>query len=92
LTPKKVLRIHYARIRSATTGNVKISELATHQIELISPRILPLTAMIAAPNAARPLKRAVSSAINPRVRHPSTSTGVEAITKKTAGMIAGIIM
>ena len=48
--------------------------------------------MIAAPNAARPLKRAIRSAINPRVRHPSTSTGIEAITKKTTGMIAGIII
>jgi hypothetical protein len=92
LIPKKVLRIHYAKIIRAITGNVKISELATHQIAQTSPRILPLAPTIAAPNAARPLKRAISNAINPLVRHPSTSTGVEAITKKTAGMIAGITM
>ena len=87
------VRRHYAMRRRATTGITKINVLLTHQIALVSPRTRPFAPMIAAPNAARPsLVKAISSAINPRARHPSTSTGVEATTKKAVGMMAGIIM
>jgi hypothetical protein len=79
-------------MRRTTTGIVKIIALATHQKEFLSPSILPLRPMIAAPMAASPLTKAISSAINPRVRHPKTSTGSIAILKKTTGIIAGIRM
>ena len=82
----------YAMMMRAITGITKIIELDTHQIAYASPRILPLVPIIAVPNAARPLIRAISSAINPRVRHPNTSTGVVAIIKKATGIMAGIIM
>jgi hypothetical protein len=75
----------------AIIGIIKIIELATHQIASASPRILPLVPTIAVPNAARPLIRAISTAINPRVRHPNTSTGVVAIIKKTTAIIEGIV-
>jgi hypothetical protein len=82
----------YPRIMRATTGIAKIIELATHQIAALFPRILPVVPMPAAPTAARPLTKAISSAINPRVRHPNTSTGSIAILKKTTGIMAGIRM
>lgn len=83
---------HYARMIRAITGITKITELINHQIEYISPRDLRLAAIIVVVNAARPLIRAVISAINPRVRHPKTPTGVVAIMKKTINIMAGIIM
>ena len=88
---RQIVRHPYAIIMRATSGITRIIEVATHQIANASPRILPLVPIIAVPNAARPLIKAISSAINPRVRHPNTSTGVVAIIKKTTGMIAGNI-
>jgi len=35
------------------------------------------------------LAKAMSRASNPRVRQPSTSTGVKATTKKTSGRVVG---
>ena len=64
------VRRHYAMRRRATTGITKINVLLTHQIALVSPRTRPFAPMIAAPNAARPLVKAISSAINPRVATP----------------------
>jgi len=87
-----MVRHLYAIMIRAITGITKIIELATHQIAYASPRILPLLPTIAVPNAARPLIKAMSSAISPRVRHPNTSTGVVAIIKKATGIMAGIIM
>ncbi len=75
----------YARMRRATTGIAKIIELITHQKADGSPRFLPLAPTKAVPRAARPLLKA----INPLVRHPNTSTGIVAILKKTAGIMAG---
>jgi len=48
--------------------------------------------MIAAPNAKRPLINDTINANHPRVRHPSTSTGVVAITKNSTGAATGINM
>jgi hypothetical protein len=83
---------HYARIIRAITGITKINEVIIHRIVSGSFLILPLIAMIAAPKDVRPLIRAITNAINPRLRHPNTSTGVAAMTRKSTGIIEGISM
>ncbi len=87
-----MVRHLYAKIRRAIPGITKMIELATHQGECGSFRILPFAPMAAVPKAARPLIKAISRAIHPRVRHPNTSTGVAAIIRKTTGIMAGIMM
>ncbi len=87
----QIVRHPYAIMMKAISGITKIIEVATHQVEYASPRILPFVPIIALPNAARPLIKAISRAINPRVRHPNISTGVVAIIKKTTGTMAGNI-
>ena len=74
------------------TGITKIKEVIIQLIVSESFLILPLTAMIAAPKDARPLIRAITNAINPRLRQPNTSTGVPAIARNNIGIMAGINM
>jgi hypothetical protein len=76
-------------MRRATTGIAKIIELITHQKADGSPRFLSLAPTKAVPTAARPLLKAIITAINPLVRQPISSTGIVAILKKTAGIMAG---
>jgi hypothetical protein len=75
----------YAKMIKATTGITKIIELATHHIAHRSPRILPLAPVMAAPNAARPLIKAISSAINPRVRPPTPAPKFLSLRKAAGG-------
>jgi hypothetical protein len=74
------------------TGITKIKEVIIHRIVSKSFLILPLIAMIAAPEDARPLIRAIINAISPRLRLPNTSTGVAAIARNSIGIMAGINM
>jgi len=75
----------YAKMRRATTASVKISELATHHRAYLSPRILPLRPMTAAPMAARPLAKASSSASSPRVRPPTPAPKFLSLRKAAVG-------
>lgn|SRR6266508_463996 len=81
--------IVYARMSTPTAGIARINAVAIHHVVWISPRILPLRAMIAAPKPARTLTSAIKKASSPRVRQPNTSTGVAATAKKRIGMIDG---
>ena len=74
------------------TGITKMSVLTTHHGAYTSPRLRPIALMTPVPNAARPLASATSSARSPRVKQPSVSTGVAAMRKKIAGIMAGTIM
>ena len=72
-----------------TGGIARISALTTHQIASGWPRRLasrPLTAKII---PATTLTIATDSAIRPRLKHPRTSTGVDATRKNAAGARAG---
>ena len=75
---------------SATTGMVRTSVDAIHQIEFSSFRIRPLSPMIAAAIAENPLIRDISRAIRPRVRQPNSSTGDSATIKNKTVTIEGI--
>lgn len=82
----------YARMSAPTAGIARIKALPIHQNVRESPRSLPLTAMIAAARPDRTLAKAIINASNPRVRQPSTSTGVAATAKKRSGAIEGNVM
>ncbi len=74
----------------ATTGTVRINELATHQTESALPRILLLRRLIAAKaNAPRALTDAIKRASSPRARHPIISMGIEATAKNKIDMTIG---
>src|SRR5512143_1299346 len=82
----------YARMSTPTAGIARIKALPIHQNDRESPRSLPLTAIIAAARPDKTLAKAITSASNPRVRQPSTSTGVAATAKKRSGAIEGNMM
>lgn len=84
--------LSYAKMIMATTGITRIRVLVTHQIEFLSRRTLPFNPMVTVANAARPLIKAISSAMSPLTAHPSTSTGVEATMKNRTDIMAGVIM
>jgi hypothetical protein len=67
-----------------------MSALAIHKNEFVSPRTLPISALTARIIASVPVAMASSAAINPRLRHPRSSTGSDAKTKKIAGNIKGM--
>ena len=87
--PLSLVKYHYAKMIMAITGITRIRVLITHQIEFLSFRTLPFAPMITVTNAARPLIKAISIAMSPRIKHPNTSTGVKATTKKRTGMRVG---
>jgi hypothetical protein len=76
----------------AITGITKTRVLIIHNLAFGSPFTLSLVPLIAMTKAAIPLAKATSNASNPRVRHPSTSTGDRAIKKNNTGIIEGINM
>jgi hypothetical protein len=82
----------YAKTIIPITGTTKTSVLITHQVGFESPRIRPFAPMTAVTKAESPLTREIVRANEPRLRHPNTSTGDKAITKKINGRIEGIIM
>jgi len=85
----RLLENSYAMMIMAMTGITKISVRIIHLPAFASPRTFLFAPDIAANVAASPLTKATINASNPRVRHPSTSTGDKAIKKNNAGMIAG---
>ncbi len=73
----------------AAAGIARNRALTIHQFAFGSPILFRFAAMIAAANPLRIPVKAIRSARSPRLRHPKTSTGVEANRKKRAGRIAG---
>lgn len=67
------------------TATVRINVLMNPHNDCESPRIRVLIAMIAVSIAKTPLISHTVKVNNPRLRHPNTSTGVNAIVNNTKG-------
>ena len=79
----------YAISSRPITGVTRMRVLPNHQKAPGSPRNLPFAPRIEVAKASRPLTNEISTAINPRLKQPRTSTGVNATPKKRAGRMAG---
>ncbi len=74
------------------TGMTRMRVLASQYWTDESSRILELAPLSAVQIPVRPLISAMRNAINPRLEHPRTSTGVDPIIRKANGRRAGRMM
>jgi hypothetical protein len=77
---------------SPITGNVNIIADIIHQKKFLSLDNLVFRPMITATKESNVLKIAIISAINPLVKHPNTSTGINPFIKNKIETINGIMI